>query len=70
MKEFLKSRKLDNVAYDVRGPVLDEAMALEAAGAKILKLNIGNPGAFGFEAPACIGEEIDRKSTRLNSSHL
>ncbi|NLV87063.1 MAG: pyridoxal phosphate-dependent aminotransferase [Clostridiales bacterium] len=61
MKEFLKSRKLDNVAYDVRGPVLDEAMALEAAGAKILKLNIGNPGAFGFEAPACIGEEMTRK---------
>ena len=54
MKEILKSKKLDNVAYDVRGPVLDEAMAMEAAGAKILKLNIGNPGSFKFEAPDCI----------------
>jgi len=54
MKEILKSKKLDNVAYDVRGPVLDEAMAMEAAGAKILKLNIGNPGSFRFEAPDCI----------------
>ncbi len=54
MKEFKKSCKLDNVAYDVRGPVLDEAMAMEAAGHKILKLNIGNPAAFQFEAPECI----------------
>ncbi len=54
MKEILKSKKLDNVAYDVRGPVLDEAMAMEASGAKILKLNIGNPGSFKFEAPDCI----------------
>lgn len=54
MKEFRKSTKLDNVAYDVRGPVLDEAMAMEAAGETILKLNIGNPAAFGFAAPNCI----------------
>jgi len=54
MKEISKSKKLNNVAYDVRGPVLDAAMAMEAAGAKILKLNIGNPGAFKFEAPECI----------------
>lgn len=51
MKEITKSRKLDNVAYDVRGPVLDAATEMEAAGAKILKLNIGNPGAFKFQAP-------------------
>lgn len=51
MKEFCKSKKLDNVAYDVRGPVLDAAMAMEAAGEKILKLNIGNPGAFNFQSP-------------------
>ena len=44
MKEISKSKKLNNVAYDVRGPVLDAANAMEAAGAKILKLNIGNPG--------------------------
>jgi len=54
MKEISKSKKLDNVAYDVRGPVLDAANAMEASGAKILKLNIGNPGAFRFEAPDCI----------------
>ena len=54
MKEISKSKKLNNVAYDVRGPVLDAATAMEASGAKILKLNIGNPGAFKFEAPDCI----------------
>ena len=54
MKEISKSKKLSNVAYDVRGPVLDAANAMEAQGTKILKLNIGNPGAFKFEAPDCI----------------
>ena len=54
MRQIEKSVKLNNVAYDVRGPVLDAAMAMEAEGAKILKLNIGNPGAFKFEAPACV----------------
>ncbi len=62
MKEILKSKKLNNVAYDVRGPVLDAANAMEAAGAKILKLNIGNPGAFSFEAPSCI---LDAMSSTL-----
>lgn len=61
MREFTKSKKLNNVAYDVRGPVLDEAMRMEAAGAKILKLNIGNPAAFGFEAPMCIVKEMSEK---------
>ena len=51
MKIFNKSTKLNHVAYDVRGPVLDEAMAMEAAGERILKLNIGNPAPFGFSAP-------------------
>lgn len=51
MKPLKKSSKLDNVLYDVRGPVLDEANRMEAAGSKILKLNIGNPAPFGFEAP-------------------
>lgn len=60
MKEFKKSTKLNNVAYDVRGPVLDEAMKMEAGGQKIIKLNIGNPGAFGFEAPDCITGAIAR----------
>lgn len=46
-----KSNKLDNVCYDIRGSVLKEAKRLEEEGIKILKLNIGNPAAFGFEAP-------------------
>ena len=52
-----KSRKLDNVCYDIRGPVMDEAERMESLGEKILKLNIGNPAPFGFEAP----EEIIKK---------
>ena len=51
MREFKKSSKLDNVLYDVRGPVVDEAARMEEDGARILKLNIGNPAPFGFRAP-------------------
>ena len=51
MKEFKKSTKLDNVLYDVRGPVVEEAARMEAAGTHVLKLNIGNPAPFGFSAP-------------------
>ncbi len=65
MKEITKSKKLNNVAYDVRGPVLDEAMAMEAQGATILKLNIGNPATFKFEAPQCI---VSTMSDMLTSS--
>lgn len=51
MREFKKSSKLDNVLYDVRGPVVDEAAKMEEAGTRILKLNIGNPAPFGFTTP-------------------
>ena len=51
MRTFTKSHKLDNVLYDVRGPVADEAARMEAAGTQILKLNIGNPAPFGFRTP-------------------
>ena len=51
MRQFKKSDKLDNVLYDVRGPVVDEAARMEEGGARILKLNIGNPASFGFRAP-------------------
>ncbi|MBO4446487.1 MAG: aminotransferase class I/II-fold pyridoxal phosphate-dependent enzyme, partial [Clostridia bacterium] len=51
MRTFSKSTKLDNVLYDVRGPVVDEANRMEEEGIKVLKLNIGNPAAFGFSAP-------------------
>ena len=51
MRQFKKSSKLDNVLYDVRGPVVDEAARLESQGMRILKLNIGNPAPFGFRTP-------------------
>ena len=51
MKEFRKSSKLDNVLYDVRGPVVEEAARMEEAGTNVLKLNIGNPAPFGFRTP-------------------
>ncbi len=49
-----QSSKLQNVRYDVRGPILEEAHRLEAEGHRIMKLNIGNPAPFGFEAPESI----------------
>ena len=51
MRTFKKSSKLDNVLYDVRGPVVDEAARMEESGTQILKLNIGNPAPFGFRTP-------------------
>ncbi|KGQ71461.1 aminotransferase [Chelonobacter oris] len=51
MDIFPKSNKLEHVCYDIRGPVHKEALRLEEEGHKILKLNIGNPAPFGFEAP-------------------
>lgn len=51
-REFRQSGKLDDVCYDIRGPVLEHAKQLEDDGHRILKLNIGNPAPFGFEAPA------------------
>ena len=51
MQRFPKSDKLEHVCYDIRGPVHKEALRLEEEGNKILKLNIGNPAPFGFEAP-------------------
>lgn len=58
MNTLKKSSKLDNVCYDIRGPVLDEAKRMEDAGQEILKLNIGNPAPFGFRAPDEIVKEI------------
>ena len=51
MYSIEKSHKLDNVCYDIRGPILKQAQKLEDEGQRILKLNIGNPANFGFEAP-------------------
>ena len=58
MRTFAKASKLDNVLYDVRGPVVDEANRLEELGMNILKLNIGNPAPFGFTAPEEVIQDI------------
>jgi alanine-synthesizing transaminase len=58
MRIFDKSAKLDKVCYDIRGPVLKEAKRLEDEGFHILKLNIGNPAPFGFNAPDEIIHDI------------
>jgi alanine-synthesizing transaminase len=54
----LQSRKLADVCYDIRGPVLSEAQRLEREGHRILKLNIGNPAPFGFDAPEGILADV------------
>lgn len=51
MNTIKKSDKLQNVCYDIRGPLLQTANKMEAEGKRILKLNVGNPAPFGLEAP-------------------
>ena len=58
MKAIEKSQKLENVCYDIRGPVLREAKRLEEEGHRVLKLNTGNPAAFGLEAPEEIVQDV------------
>jgi len=58
MKVFEKSNKLENVCYDVRGPVVEEANRMIANNMEILKLNIGNPAPFGFDAPEEIIQDM------------
>lgn len=58
MQEIKKSNKLADVCYDIRGPVLEEAKRLEEEGYRIIKLNIGNPAPFGFEAPEEILHDV------------
>ena len=64
MRTFEKSTKLDNVCYDVRGPVVEEADRMIADGVHILKLNIGNPAPFGFTAPEEVIRDMMRNSRR------
>ncbi|MDG1074166.1 MAG: pyridoxal phosphate-dependent aminotransferase [Methylophilaceae bacterium] len=59
-----KSSKLDNVCYDIRGPVLERARAMEEEGHRIIKLNIGNPGVFGLEVPDEIQQDVIRNMTK------
>ena len=58
MTKVYQSDKLGNVCYDIRGPVLEEAKKLEEEGHRILKLNIGNPAAFDFNAPDEILQDV------------
>lgn len=66
MRPISQSSKLAGVRYDVRGPILAEAERLERAGEQILRLNIGNPAPFGFEAPPEIVEAVTRA---LSTAH-
>lgn len=63
MRTFNKSMKLDNVLYDVRGPVVEEATRMEENGAHVLKLNIGNPAPFGFRAPDEVIYDMQKQLT-------
>lgn len=60
MRPLSKSNKLQNVCYDIRGPVLDRARKMEEEGHRIIKLNIGNPAPFGFDAPEEILQDVIR----------
>jgi len=60
VKTIQKSAKLNNVCYDIRGPVLDKAKQMEEEGHKIIKLNIGNLAVFGFDAPEEIQQDMIR----------
>ena len=60
MKTIRKSAKLDNVCYDIRGPILDCAQRMEEEGHKIIKLNIGNLAVFGFDSPEEIQQDMIR----------
>ena len=60
MQQINKSNKLANVCYDIRGPVLQRARQMEDEGQRIIKLNIGNPAAFGFEVPEEIQLDVIR----------
>ena len=58
--EFRQSSKLSEVCYEIRGPVIEHANALEEAGHSVLRLNTGNPALFGFEAPEEILQDMIR----------
>ncbi len=63
MREFKKSGKLENVLYDVRGPVVEEAARMEHEGTQVLKLNIGDPAPFGFRTPDEVIYDMRRQLT-------
>ena len=64
METLLKSTKLSNVCYDIRGPVLQRARQMEDEGQRIIKLNIGNPGVFGLDVPEEIQQDVIRNMSK------
>ncbi|MEU8619865.1 pyridoxal phosphate-dependent aminotransferase [Streptomyces sp. NPDC048623] len=64
--EFRQSSKLNEVCYEIRGPVIEQANALEEAGHSVLRLNTGNPALFGFEAPEEIVQDMIRMLPRAH----
>ena len=64
MQPLNKSNKLNNVCYDIRGPVLQRARQMEDEGQRIIKLNIGNPGVFGLEVPDEIQQDVVRNMSK------
>ncbi|MBA3593861.1 MAG: pyridoxal phosphate-dependent aminotransferase [Polaromonas sp.] len=60
MKPITKSAKLANVLYDIRGPIMDAAKQMEEEGQKLIKLNLGNLAAFGFDAPEEVQQDMIR----------
>ena len=67
MKPILKSQKLNHVCYDIRGPVLELAQRMEEEGHKIIKLNIGNVGVFGFDPPEEIQLDMIRNLSNASA---
>ena len=67
MKPILKSLKLNDVCYDIRGPVLELAQRMEEEGHKIIKLNIGNVGVFGFDPPEEIQLDMIRNLSNASA---
>ena len=70
--EYLKSERLNNLSYAIRGPIFDKAQQLEAQGHKIINLNIGNPAPFGFDVPDEIMEDMimNLRNAQGYSHHL
>ncbi len=64
MQPLNKSSKLNNVCYDIRGPVLQRAREMEDEGQRIIKLNIGNPGVFGLDVPEEIQQDVIRNMSK------
>ena len=64
MQPLNKSNKLNNVCYDIRGPVLQRAREMEDEGQRIIKLNIGNPGVFGLDVPEEIQQDVIRNMSK------